>query len=226
MGSMLIRPSLVVGFCGQLAEYWRRFRGRTVPNKRTLIAVNRHVRGCGMFPSAFLSERVSRRDEENWLLWWISVHTGVGEGSSSQLLGHPMIVWLALNVEDLYSIHIQSTQHLEPWKVGVWQVDRCSPAIWPVILLADEALFTRDWTVRSFQKKFSINIWCGIILNTLVGRHVCEGDLTGRMYLSFFQSELLLLRKDVPFVARLLMHYQWLQRTNLTLTAWVRSNQR
>jgi hypothetical protein len=49
--------------------------------------------------------------------------------------------------------------------------------------------------VRSFRKEFSINIWCGIILNTLIEHHFCEGALTGRIYLSFVQSELLLLRK-------------------------------
>jgi len=51
-------------------------------------------------------------------------------------------------------------------------------------------------TVRDYNIKLSVNIWCVFILNALIGRHISEGDLAGRMYRRILQSApLLLLRK-------------------------------
>jgi hypothetical protein len=49
-------------------EYQRRFLGQTVPNKRPFMAVDRHLRKTGLFPSTFSSERPRRQDEETLLL--------------------------------------------------------------------------------------------------------------------------------------------------------------
>ena len=70
-------------------------------------------------------------------------------------------------------------------------------------LFSDEPAFTRDsvfnthnqhirdqinplaFTVRSHQVSFSINIWCGIIHNTLLGPHVMKNRLIGANYRDF-----------------------------------------
>ena len=85
------------------------------------------------------------------------------------------------------------------------------------ILLTDEALFTSGgiinslnidmWAyenppatmVRGYQRRFSVNIWCGIVDNHLLGPHV----LPLRLYGNFLEHELPgLLHDDVPFGTR------------------------
>lgn len=52
-------------------------------------------------------------------------------------------------------------------------------------------------TVRNCNSKLSVNVWCVIFLNAPIGRHVCEGDLTGPLYLRFLQSAPQLLLRRV-----------------------------
>jgi len=47
-----------------------------------------------------------------------------------------------------------------------------------------------DMTVSSFQNKFLMNLWRGILANKLVGPFAFEGPLTGRKYVVFLQNEL------------------------------------
>jgi hypothetical protein len=67
-----------------------------------------------------------------------------------------------------------------------------------VILFSDEASFTRDgvnnvqnvhtWShnnphetsIMKFQKRFSVNVWCGALGNRLIGPFVFHNNLTGR----------------------------------------------
>jgi hypothetical protein len=71
-------------------------------------------------------------------------------------------------------------------------VNLCSPAMYGVIFLFTDALFHSNsahnalyWslysmsgtTVRNCNSKLSSNIWCVIVVNTLIGRRICEGDL-------------------------------------------------
>jgi hypothetical protein len=95
------------------------------------------------------------------------------------------------------------------------------------ILFADEAIFSRDditntrnthvWSYDNphstkethFQTRFSVNIWCGIIGNLLIGPVVLEDRLTSQRYLRFLQEELPLMLEDVPLLTRQEM---WLQQ--------------
>ena len=76
------------------------------------------------------------------------------------------------------------------------------------ILFTDEAQFSRDivnnthnfhvWadenhhvTVESnFQLRFSVNVWCAVLDDQLIGPFILEGSLTGEVYLRFLQEEL------------------------------------
>jgi hypothetical protein len=84
-----------------------------------------------------------------------------------------------------------------------------------VILFTDEATFTRDgvnnsrnvhtWshynphetTVTSFQRRFSVNVWCGVIDNRLIGPFVFDKNLTGDTYEEFLRNQLPGLLEDI-----------------------------
>lgn len=54
----------------------------------------------------------------------------------------------------------------------------------------------------SYQAKFSINVWAGIIGRTLIGPHILPDNLNGENYLYFLQNHLppLLYEAEVPIL--------------------------
>ena len=96
-----------------------------------------------------------------------------------------------LHEEDLYPYLDQRVQHLEPGDY-VQRMDLCHwvtahPELLSLILFTDETSFTRDgvnnlrnvhtWSHRNphatcvthFQRRFSVNVWCGVLGNRLIG---------------------------------------------------------
>ena len=49
-----------------------------------------------------------------------------------------------------------------------------------------------------FQHPWSINSWCGIVGDHVIGPHFFEGRLTGQVYVNFLQNVLPQLMEDVP----------------------------
>jgi len=107
----------------------------------------------------------------------------------------PMQVWRTLHEEDLHPYHDHSVQHLEPGTL----LDFCHwitahLQLLSVILFTDEASFTRDginnsrslhtWShdnshetsVTMFQRRFSVNVWCGLLGNKLIGSFVFDNN--------------------------------------------------
>jgi len=84
------------------------------------------------------------------------------------------------------------------------------------ILFTEEAQFNHDgvnnthnshvWadenphaTVESnFQLHFTVNVWCAVLDDQLIGPFILEDHLTGEAYLRFLQEELPPLLEDVP----------------------------
>ena len=110
-------------------------------------------------------------------------------------------VWRTLHADGMYPYHVQRVQHLRPgdfaerlnfckWLNGRRQLHR-------YIMFTDEAQFNRDgvnnthnshvWadenphaTVESnFQQRFSVNVWCAVLDDQLIGPFILEGRLTG-----------------------------------------------
>jgi len=93
----------------------------------------------------------------------------------------------------------------------------------PLILFTDEATFIRNGinntrnsyrrphenprgTVETiFQRRFSINVWCGMIDGMLIGPVILDDLMTGQYYLDFLQNELPKHLEDVPLAARIAM---------------------
>jgi len=64
-------------------------------------------------------------------------------------------------------------------------------------------------TVESnFQLCFSVNVWCAVLDDQLIGPLILEGHLTGEAYLQFLHEELPRLLEDVHLNKRGCMYFQ------------------
>ena len=126
----------------------------------------------------------------------------------------------------MYPYHIQHLQHADMFtllELCRW-INSNSNMI-RNILFVDEAHFTRNgvnntrnshlWdrdnphrTVESnYQHRFSVNVWCGVIGDQLIGPCIFPQRLTGDIYANFLQEELPAL-ENVPLQTRRQMYYQ------------------
>jgi len=139
-------------------------------------------------------------------------------------------VWRTLHAEGMYPFYEQRVQHLGPGDFAErlefckWLSGSCG--LHRHILFTDEAQFNCDglnnthnphvWadenphaTVeRNFQLHVSVNVWCAVLDDQLIGPFVLEGRLTGEVYLRFLQEELPQLLEDVPLNKRGLIYFQ------------------
>ena len=60
----------------------------------------------------------------------------------------------------------------------------------------------------NFQRRFSINVWCGMIDDILIGPVTLDDRMTGQNYLDFLQNELPKQLEDVPLATRIAMYFQ------------------
>lgn len=58
------------------------------------------------------------------------------------------------------------------------------------------------------QRRWSVNVWCGILADRIIGPYFFDDHLTGRMYTQFLVEELPLLLEDVPLQERRTMWFQ------------------
>jgi hypothetical protein len=59
-----------------------------------------------------------------------------------------------------------------------------------------------------YQHRYSVNVWCGLLGNCLIGSHFFEGRVTGAFYCVFLQSHLPLYLEDVLLA---IQHGLWMQ---------------
>jgi hypothetical protein len=141
-----------------------------------------------------------------------------------------MNVWRRLHEENLYPYHDQRVQHLEPGdhalRMNLCHWVNAYPELWNAILFTVEASFTRDainnlrnvhmWAQRNphatcvtqFQRKLSLNVWCGILGNRFIGPFVFDNNLTGNAYEAFLRNELPGLLEDIPLMIRSQIYFQ------------------
>ena len=55
---------------------------------------------------------------------------------------------------------------------------------------------------RHFQRRFSVNVWCGVLGNRLIGPFVFDNNLTGNTYDAFLKKDLPGLLEDIPIMIR------------------------
>jgi len=210
----------VYGFCDgnsvhAVAEYKERFPNHRIPTRRVFTRVYQTLRDTGTFPGIRIAaERNVKEgvDEEGIVQMVQSSPCASMRRIARRLLVPHTRVWRTLHADGMYPYHVQRVQRLGPgdfaerlefckWLNGSLHLHRYT-------LFTDEAQFNRDglnnthnshvWadenphaTVESnFELRFSINVWCAVLDDKLIGPFIVEGRLTGEAYLRFLQEEL------------------------------------
>lgn len=143
-------------------------------------------------------------------------------------------VWTVLNRERLHPYHHIPVQALQQedserrLQFCTWllESDIETRGFLDCILWTDESQFTRDgitnfhnlhtWSdtnphrtrSRSFQHRFSMNVWAGIIGNKLVGPVILPQVLNSSFYCDFLENTLPDLLDDIPATTRRRLYYQ------------------
>lgn len=133
-----------------------------------------------------------------------------------------------LREQQLYPYHYQKVQALAPadpetrlnfcHRIG--DIYHENQTFLSRVLFTDEAGFGHDGLINlhndhfwadenpkkhvehSFQNKFSLNVWAGIIGDHLIGPHFFPRRLTGEVYLHFLRNDLPVLLEEVPLQVR------------------------
>ena len=221
----------IYGLCNGSAsaavqEYSRKYPDRRCPSAKVFYSVFQHLRDHGSFPGIKLSSEkatLPNRDED--IIDAVVQSPGTSTRRiSCRLQVSRMKVWRTLRKEGLHPYHPQKVQHLQPEDLPK-RIDFCRwlqdhSRLWKYILYTDEAIFTRagihnphnehHWSKgnpkekieKNFQHRFSVNVWCGVVGNLLIGPHIFQDRLNGETYATFLRSELPSLLDDVPLRTR------------------------
>lgn len=217
----------IYGFCNGSSwaaaqEYRQKYPDRRHPDSRVFSRVFQHLRDFGTFPGVLATaERAEGAQEGRGVVQAALRSPSISTRRLSSRLGVTrMSAWRTLRREGFHPYHLHKTQHLKPED----HEKRLNFCHWLLqhqhhsnhILYTDEATFTRHgvtnthndhwWakenphqTVESnFQHRFSVNVWCGIVDDLLLGPFIFEGRLTGDVYHDFLRDELPLLLTEVP----------------------------
>ena len=215
-------------------EYRRRFPIRRIPDRRVFYKVFNILRECGRLPSAHVSsERARKQDmeeQENILDMVERSPTASTRRLSARIGVSRTRVWRTLHEDGLYPFHPRPVQNLHPGD-SVMRLEFChwlhiNSQLLQLILFTDEATFTRNrinntrnshrWSQEiphgtvetNVQRRFSINVCCGIIDDMLIGPVILDDRMTGQSYLDFLQNELPKQLADVPLATRIAMYFQ------------------
>lgn len=143
-------------------------------------------------------------------------------------------VWKIVHEENLYPYRPQKVQALKPqdyprrMDCARWFLnkDTRDPAFLEKVLFTDEASFSREGIVnnrtthlwaaenphaiveRGHQEKFSVNVWAGILGNSLIGPYILPNRLNSPTYLVFLRDILPELLEQIPLNQRRQMWFQ------------------
>jgi len=228
----------VFGFCDgnsvlAVGEYQQRFPNRRIPNRRVFTGVYQALRYTGRLPGVSIAAEhgVNEGVNEEGIVRMVhrSPLTSTRRIARRLRFQHTR-VWRTLHAEGIYPYHVQRVHHLRPGDFAE-RLNFCkwlkeSRQLHRYIMFTDEAKLNRDgvnnthnshvWgdenphaTVESiFQQLFSVNVWCAVLDDKLIGPFIFEARLTGEACLRFLQEELPQILEDVPFDKRSRMYFQ------------------
>ena len=215
-------------------EYSLQFPNRRVPDSRVFPSVYNKLRETGALPSSHISSENANEqnvDEVESILQSVERSPTTSTRRISTCIGVPhRRVWQTLRQHGLYPFHLQMVQLLEEGDEAR-RLDLCwwviaNRRVIPFILFTDDASFIRDSinnthnshrrsnknphaiVERNSQHRFSVNVWCGVINNQLIGPAVLPNRLTGCACVDFLKNELPLLLEEVPLTKRMCMVFQ------------------
>ena len=206
----------VYGYCdgnarADVEEYQRRIPNRRIPSRSVFTRIHQSLPDTGSLPSVSVqSEREVVRTintREN-ILQMVQRSPRLSIRKMASRIGvSRMQEWRTLHEEYFYPYHDQSAQHLEPGDHAQRHWIKAHPEPLSVILFSDESSFTRDgvnnlrnvhtWshdnpdetTVSNFQRRFTVNVWFGVLGNKMIGPFVFDNNLTGNAYEVFQRNE-------------------------------------
>jgi len=217
-----------------VSEYQQRFPNCRIPTRRVFTRVYQTLRDTGTLPSVRIAAEHDVNegvDEEEGIVQMVQSSPRASTRRIARHLRVPHTrVWRTLHAEGMYPYHVQRVQHLRPGDIAE-RLEFCewlngSRELHRYILFTDESQFNCDgvnnthnshvWadvnphtTVESnFQQRFSVNVWCGVLDDQLIGPFILEGHPTGEAYLRFLQEELPRLLEDAPLNKRGHMYFQ------------------
>ena len=163
------------------------------------------LRECGTLPSLHVSSERARKqnmeEQENILDIVEHSPTTSTRRLSARMCVSRTRVWRTLHEDGLYQFHPQPVQNLHPGDSAMrlefchWL--RTNRQLLPLILFTDEVTFTRNginitrnshrWSHKishctvetNFQRRFSINLLCGMIDDMLIGPVILDDRVTG-----------------------------------------------
>lgn len=218
-------------------EYQRRFPNRRHPSPKVFTRSYLRLRQCGIAqrPGARgAGGRHAAEEEVRVINAVLDQPTTTTRRIATQLRYSQSFVWRTLHQEVLHPYHRQNVQSLLPGDemqrrvFCEWLLEMNTQNVgFPnVIFWSDESLFTRNgiynphnehvWSlenpralrIRSFQHRFSINIWSGIFNGSLF-MQVLPQRLNGNSYLALLENHVeYTILDDIPLATRELMWYQ------------------
>lgn len=218
-----------------VVEYRTRFPTRRVPHHATFADVHRRFSELGLGKTR--CERVINLDlqMENRIMNLITEDPTLSSRAVALIVGVNYRVVLKLwKRYGLHPFHYRKVQGLLN-NDGLARIAYCQrmnqklvedPGFLNKILWSDESLFTREGVFNShnqhmwlqenphakrensFQHRFSVNLWAGIIGNKLIGPIIFPTRLNSENYLNFLSNELQVLLEDIDLETRRTMWFQ------------------
>jgi len=223
-------------------EYRRRYPLRGTPNRAVFTNVFHALCECGTLPSVHVSserrsiQKVEEQEETVGMAQrspttstrWIASRLRVAQSR----------MWRTLHYNGLRPFHHQPAQHLHPGD----DTQRLLFCHWLshnrelllYILFTDEATFTHNGTnntrnpqnwgqdnplgiiVTNFQTWFSMNVWCGIINDMLIGSVIIEQRMAGYSYLHIYKMIYLNSWKAFPWIQSVTCTYSTMEHQSIT----------
>ncbi|XP_026828441.1 uncharacterized protein LOC113562655 [Ooceraea biroi] len=166
--------------------------------------------------------------------WWLKIRTLVRDKLNENLvlIGGAYSASCIINKFHPYHLSFHQALHVMDFVNRVefcqWaqQQIRINDSSFDAVLFIDEATFTnhgnvnlhnmRFWAVENphwlrqieHQRQWSLNVWCGIIDNKIIGPYFIDGHLNGNSYANFLEHNLVHLLEDLPLITRRTMWYQ------------------
>ncbi|XP_030752392.1 uncharacterized protein LOC115879638 [Sitophilus oryzae] len=221
----MVRAYFLAGESGPEAQrvYSEKYPNREVPNAQTFLNIVQRLRDYGNF-----SPQVENREqtEDGTSTRRLASQTL----SSIDIL--PSSVYYTIPPRTGFYIRKMQCLRGQDFQKRVrfckWYQNKCrEDTRFPnYILWTGEAKFTQDgirnsngtqiWSYenpsatrdRHLQERFSLNIWAGIVNNTLIGPHIFERRLTQAVYHDFLSQSLHIYLDDIPLEVR---KNQWFQ---------------
>lgn len=218
-------------------EYANRFPNRRAPNRQTFQNVHTRLRERGQFNpgrdsvgnvqhQVIVDDAILNLVTQNPQTSTRRIGLQMGVSQSK--------VWRTIHTNRLHPYHYTPVQELLladlPKRVNFCREILLNkvrdPLYFQSILWTDEAQFTRDGVTNfhnlhewqhdnphakrttSFQRRFSINLWCGVIGNTLIGPTILPDRLNAQNYLQFLIDNAPIVLDEVPLNVRNRVIYQ------------------